>query len=117
MSIIIFRTGTRRLWVSFKGLDYAFEHNCKVVITLDCGIKAVEKVKYARSKGIDVIICDHHYPGDEIPKALAVLDPKQPSCSYPYKELSGCGVGFKLMRLMQGCMLYLLVQYFITSIW
>jgi single-stranded-DNA-specific exonuclease len=84
--------------VSFQGLDYAYQNNCKVVITLDCGIKAVEKVKYARTKGLDVIICDHHYPGDEIPKALAVLDPKQPSCSYPYKELSGCGVGFKLIH-------------------
>jgi single-stranded-DNA-specific exonuclease len=84
--------------VSFIGLDHAYENNCKVVITLDCGIKAVEKVKYARSKGLDVIICDHHYPGDEIPKALAVLDPKQPDCSYPYKELSGCGVGFKLIQ-------------------
>jgi single-stranded-DNA-specific exonuclease len=84
--------------VSFEGLDYAYQNNCKVVITLDCGIKAVEKVKYARTKGLDVIICDHHYPGDEIPKALAVLDPKQPSCNYPYKELSGCGVGFKLIQ-------------------
>ena len=84
--------------VSFQGLDYAYQNNCKVVITLDCGIKAVEKVKYAHTKGLDVIICDHHYPGDEIPKALAVLDPKQPSCSYPYKELSGCGVGFKLIH-------------------
>jgi single-stranded-DNA-specific exonuclease len=84
--------------VSFQGLDYAYQNNCKVVITLDCGIKAVEKVKYARTKGLDVIICDHHYPGDEIPKALAVLDPKQPSCNYPYKELSGCGVGFKLIH-------------------
>jgi single-stranded-DNA-specific exonuclease len=84
--------------VSFQGLDYAYQNNCKVVITLDCGIKAVEKVKYARTKGLDVIICDHHYPGEEIPKALAVLDPKQPSCSYPYKELSGCGVGFKLIH-------------------
>jgi len=84
--------------VSFQGLDFAFQNNCKVVITLDCGIKAVEKVKYARTKGLDVIICDHHYPGEEIPKALAVLDPKQPSCSYPYKELSGCGVGFKLIH-------------------
>jgi single-stranded-DNA-specific exonuclease len=84
--------------VSFQGLDYAYQNNCKVVITLDCGIKAVEKVKYARTKGLDVIICDHHYPGDEIPKALAVLDPKQPSCSYPFKELSGCGVGFKLVQ-------------------
>ncbi len=84
--------------VSFQGLDFAFQNNCKVVITLDCGIKAVEKVKYARTKGLDVIICDHHYPGEEIPKALAVLDPKQPSCSYPYKDLSGCGVGFKLIH-------------------
>ncbi len=84
--------------LSLKGLDFAYENNCKVVITLDCGIKAVEKVKYARTKGLDVIICDHHYPGDEIPKATAVLDPKQPSCSYPYKDLSGCGVGFKLIQ-------------------
>jgi len=84
--------------VSFQGLDYAYQNNCKVVITLDCGIKAVAKVAYARSKGLDVIICDHHYPGDEIPKAVAVLDPKQPSCNYPYKELSGCGVGFKLIQ-------------------
>ena len=84
--------------VSFAGLDYAYQSNCKVVITLDCGIKSVEKVKYARTKGLDVIICDHHYPGDEIPKATAVLDPKQPGCSYPYKDLSGCGVGFKLIH-------------------
>lgn len=84
--------------VSLKGLDFAYQNNCRLVITLDCGIKAVEKVRYARSKGLDVIICDHHYPGEEIPRALAVLDPKQPSCSYPYKELSGCGVGFKLIQ-------------------
>ncbi|MGA2405401.1 MAG: single-stranded-DNA-specific exonuclease RecJ [Bacteroidales bacterium] len=84
--------------VSFQGLDFAYQNNCKVVITLDCGIKAVEKVKYARTKGLDVIICDHHYPGEKIPNALAVLDPKQPSCGYPYKELSGCGVGFKLIH-------------------
>lgn len=84
--------------VSFEGLDFAYQRNCKVVITLDCGIKAVEKVKYAHTKGLDIIICDHHYPGDEIPKAHAVLDPKQPFCSYPYKELSGCGVGFKLIQ-------------------
>jgi single-stranded-DNA-specific exonuclease len=84
--------------VSFQGIDFAFQNNCRIMITLDCGIKAVEKVKYARSKGIDVIVCDHHYPGDEIPKALAVLDPKQPGCNYPYKELSGCGVGFKLIH-------------------
>ena len=84
--------------VSFQGIDFAANNNCRLIITLDCGIKAVEKIKYARSKGLDVIVCDHHYPGDEIPKALAVLDPKQPGCSYPYKELSGCGVGFKLVH-------------------
>lgn len=84
--------------VSYQGIDFGYQNNCKVLITLDCGIKAVEKVRYARTKGLDVIICDHHYPGDEIPKATAVLDPKQPSCSYPYKELSGCGVGFKLIH-------------------
>jgi len=84
--------------VSMKGIDYGYQNNCKLIITLDCGIKAVEKVKYARTKGLDVIICDHHYPGDEIPKAVAVLDPKQPLCGYPYKELSGCGVGFKLIQ-------------------
>ena len=84
--------------ISYAGLDYAYQNNFKVVITLDCGIKSVEKVEYARKKGLDVIICDHHYPGDEIPKALAVLDPKQPGCGYPYKELSGCGVGFKLIQ-------------------
>ena len=65
---------------------------------MDCGIKAIEKILYAKSKAIDVIICDHHYPGEDIPKALAVLDPKQPDCTYPYKELSGCGVGFKLIH-------------------
>lgn len=84
--------------VSFQGIDFAYQHNCKLVITLDCGIKSAEKVKYASTKGLDVIICDHHYPGEEIPKAYAVLDPKQPSCSYPFKELSGCGVGFKLIQ-------------------
>jgi single-stranded-DNA-specific exonuclease len=84
--------------VSFQGIDFAYQNNCRLLITLDCGIKAVEKVKYARTKGLDVIVCDHHYPGDVIPKASAVLDPKQGSCNYPYKELSGCGVGFKLIQ-------------------
>ncbi len=84
--------------LSVKGIDYAAETNCRLIIALDCGIKAVEKVKYARNKGIDIIICDHHLPGDEIPPAAAVLDPKQPGCGYPYKELSGCGVGFKLIQ-------------------
>lgn len=84
--------------LSLKGIDYAAEGNCRLIIALDCGIKSVDRVKYARSKGIDIIICDHHLPGDEIPDATAVLDPKQPGCTYPYKELSGCGVGFKLMQ-------------------
>jgi len=84
--------------VSFKGIDYARENNFSLVISLDCGIKAVEKVKYANERNIDFIICDHHYPGSELPKAVAVLDPKRADCRYPYKELSGCGVGFKLLQ-------------------
>ena len=84
--------------LSLQGIDYASAGNCRLIIALDCGIKAADRVKYARSKGIDVIICDHHLPGAEIPDATAVLDPKQPGCDYPYKELSGCGVGFKLMQ-------------------
>ena len=68
------------------------------MICLDCGIKAIEKVSYANEKGIDIIICDHHRPGREVPKAFAVLDPKQSDCDYPYKELCGCGVGFKLLQ-------------------
>ncbi|HPK84841.1 MAG TPA: single-stranded-DNA-specific exonuclease RecJ [Bacteroidales bacterium] len=89
--------------LSSRGIDYAAGGGCKLIIALDCGIKAVEKVKYARSKGIDIIICDHHLPGEGIPDATAVLDPKQPGCGYPYKEMSGCGVGFKLMQAI--CML------------
>lgn len=86
--------------VSSRGIDYAAEKGCRLIIALDCGIKAVEKVKYARSKGIDFIICDHHTPGDELPDANAVLDPKRADCQYPYKELSGCGVGFKLVQAL-----------------
>ena len=84
--------------LSTEGLDYARRNNCRVVITLDCGIKAVEKARYARQLGLDLIICDHHLPGEIIPEAVAVLDPKQPGCNYPYKELSGCGVGFKFIE-------------------
>lgn len=84
--------------VSFKGIDYAAENNCKLIIALDCGIKAIEKVDYATEKGVDFIICDHHRPGDKIPNAAAVLDPKRNDCDYPYDGLSGCGVGFKLMQ-------------------
>ena len=84
--------------VSTQGIDYAAEQGCSLIITLDCGIKAVEKVAYAKSKGIDVIVCDHHTPGDELPAAVAVLNMKREDCPYPYKDLSGCGVGFKLAQ-------------------
>ncbi len=84
--------------ISQKGIDHAHAANCKLMIALDCGIKAVEKIRYANKLGLDVIICDHHLPGDEIPEALAVLDPRQKGCNYPYKDLSGCGVGFKLIQ-------------------
>ena len=84
--------------VSTQGIDYAAAQGCGLIITLDCGIKAVEKVAYAKSKGIDVIVCDHHTPGDELPKAVAVLNMKRDDCPYPYKDLSGCGVGFKLAQ-------------------
>ena len=84
--------------ISTQGIDHAYKNNETLVIALDCGIKAVEKIEYANSKNVDFIICDHHLPGDKIPEAVAVLDPKQKGCEYPYKELSGCGVGFKLMQ-------------------
>ena len=84
--------------VSQQGIDYAAEQGCGLIITLDCGIKAVEKIAYANSKGIDVIVCDHHTPGDELPNAVAVLNMKRSDCPYPYKDLSGCGVGFKLAQ-------------------
>ncbi|WP_448528002.1 single-stranded-DNA-specific exonuclease RecJ [Raineya sp.] len=84
--------------ISKQGIDYAKENGFTLMIALDCGIKSIELVEYAKSKGIDFIICDHHLPGAEIPKAVAVLDPKRPDCQYPYKELSGCGVGFKLLQ-------------------
>lgn len=84
--------------ISFKGIDYAIEKGFSLVVALDCGIKSVEKVVYAKEHNVDFIICDHHYPGSTIPEAFAVLDPKRPDCSYPYKELSGCGVGFKLIQ-------------------
>ena len=84
--------------VSIKGIDFADETDCSLIIALDCGIKANDKVDYASQKNIDFIICDHHTPGDEIPKAIAVLDPKRKDDEYPFKELSGCGVGFKLIQ-------------------
>lgn len=84
--------------ISLIGIDYAAQHGFSLVIALDCGIKAVEKIDYARTKGVDFIICDHHNPGDKIPNAVAVIDAKQEGCNYPYKELSGCGVGLKLVQ-------------------
>lgn len=86
--------------ISYKGIDYANNNDVSLIIALDCGIKAIEKVKYANRRNIDFIICDHHTPGDTIPDALAVLDPKQADCNYPFKELSGCGVGFKLIQAL-----------------
>ena len=83
--------------VSTQGIDYAVAQGCNLIITLDCGIKAVEKIAYANSKGIDVIVCDHHTPGDELPNAVAVLNMKRSDCPYPYKDLSGCGVGLQSM--------------------
>lgn len=84
--------------ISTEGIDFAKAEDYKLIIALDCGIKANEKVDYASGKGIDFIICDHHLPGISLPRAVAVLDPKRSDCSYPYKELSGCGIGFKLVQ-------------------
>ena len=84
--------------VSIKGIDYAAENGFSLMLITDCGIKAVEKVKYANSRQVDIIICDHHTPGDTLPEAIAVLDPQRPDCPYPYKWLSGCGVSFKLVQ-------------------
>ena len=84
--------------LSVKGIDHAARKGVTLVIALDCGIKATEKVDYARKKGVDFIICDHHLPAEEIPRAVAVLDPKRTDCNYPFDELSGCGVGFKLVQ-------------------
>src|SRR5215831_4333414 len=86
--------------VSYQGIDFA-EDNCfSLIIALDCGIKSVDHVNYAREKGIDFVICDHHRPGDVLPDAVAVLDPKRDDCFYPYDELCGCGVGFKLIQAL-----------------
>ncbi len=87
--------------VSYKGIDFADDNGFSLIIALDCGVKAVEKVEYAREKGIDFIICDHHRPGENLPNAVAVLDPKREDCNYPYKELCGCGVGFKLIEALE----------------
>ncbi len=86
--------------VSYKSIDFADDNAFSLIIALDCGIKAIEKVKYAKEKGIDFIICDHHRPGIQLPDAVAVLDPKRNDCNYPFKELCGCGVGFKLITAL-----------------
>ena len=87
--------------ISQKGISYAHAEGVSLIIALDCGIKAIKQVDYAKKLGIDFIICDHHLPGDEIPLAVAVLDPKRVDCSYPFKELCGCGIGFKLIQALQ----------------
>ncbi len=86
--------------ISTKGIDQAKAENVSLIIALDCGIKAKDKVSYAQTLGIDFIICDHHLPGEELPNAVAILDPKQPDCSYPFKDLCGCGIGFKLIQAL-----------------
>ena len=84
--------------ISLEGINYAKENNFTLVIALDCGIRAVNQVNYANEKGIDFIICDHHNPTEVVPNSVAILNPKQKDCNYPFKELSGCGVGFKLIQ-------------------
>jgi len=84
--------------ISKAGIDYAYENKISLIISLDCGIKSVSLIAYAKELGIDFIVCDHHLPEDELPPAVAILNAKQPGCNYPYKELCGCGVGFKLMQ-------------------
>ncbi|MDO6471731.1 single-stranded-DNA-specific exonuclease RecJ [Maribacter sp. 1_MG-2023] len=86
--------------VSYKGIDFAEDNGFTLIVALDCGVKAIDKVAYAKEKGIDFIICDHHRPGTKLPSAIAVLDPKREDCSYPYDELCGCGVGFKLIQAL-----------------
>ena len=86
--------------ISKAGIDFAFENNYTLIISLDCGIKSVELIQYARELGIDFIVCDHHLPDDVLPPAVAILNPKQKDCYYPYKELCGCGVGFKLITAL-----------------
>ena len=86
--------------ISFKGIDVAVENGIQLIIALDCGIKAVDKVAYAKKKGIDFIICDHHLPGEELPQATALLDPKRSDCDYPFDELCGCAIGFKLIQAL-----------------
>ncbi|WP_281231652.1 single-stranded-DNA-specific exonuclease RecJ [Flavobacterium gelatinilyticum] len=86
--------------ISYKGIDYADDNGISLIIALDCGIKSIDHIAYAKAKNIDFIVCDHHRPGEVLPDAAAVLDPKREDCSYPYDELCGCGVGFKLIQAL-----------------
>jgi len=86
--------------ISKMGIDYAAANNFTLIISLDCGIKSKELIAYAATLGIDFIVCDHHLPDEDIPVAAAILNPKQKDCNYPYKELCGCGVGFKLITAL-----------------
>ena len=86
--------------ISYKGIDFADDNGFSLIIALDCGIKSIDHVAYAKEKNIDFIICDHHRPGNSLPKAIAVLDPKRDDCDYPYDELCGCGIGFKLIQAL-----------------
>lgn len=86
--------------ISYAGIDFASDNEIDLVIALDCGIKAIEKIRYAKKKGIDFIVCDHHRPGDQLPEAVAVLNPKRNDCPYPFDELCGCGIGFKLIQAL-----------------
>jgi len=100
--------------ISTQGIDFAERNNFSLIIALDCGIKSVDKIEYANNKKIDFVICDHHLPGTELPQAIAVLDPKRNDCDYPYKELSGCGIGFKLIQafaIQQGIDLQKVYRY------
>lgn len=100
--------------ISFQGIDFASDNEISLIIALDCGIKAVDKIDYAQQKGVDFIICDHHRPGKILPNAVAVLDPKRDDCAYPFKELCGCGVGFKLIQALaenEGKSLHELIPY------
>ena len=100
--------------ISYKGIDFAQDNDFSLIIALDCGVKALDKVKYANEKSIDFIICDHHRPSDKLPDAIAILDPKRGDCEYPFKELCGCGVGFKLITALafnQGETVENLVEY------
>jgi single-stranded-DNA-specific exonuclease len=100
--------------ISYKGIDFAHDNGFSLIIALDCGIKAIDKVAYAKEKGVDFIICDHHRPGDQLPDAVAVLDPKRDDCDYPFTELCGCGIGFKLITALasnQGQKVEELVEY------